>query len=269
MLAVAADLVETPHLDGLLRDASPATRAGLTAAARPRAIAVGDTVAIQGGTVDLVLVTYGVLAVRRSNVDGRRLTLFLVTAGQVAGLPAAAHRLRSPVDLVALTGGRIEVLPGALVRSYAERDPGLSTRLLDLTIEYAGRLVQRIDEATFEHARRRLAATILEYEPLIAGRRSVVSRGDLAGLIGASREMLGCALRALESDGIVMRVGRRIEIRDYDALEREGERAASGDDAAELIRRSTSAPRPTGLTSSLPSTGGHQTAARTESRAAI
>ena len=93
--------------------------------------------------------------------------------------------------------------------------------------------MHRLDQATFEDARERLATVLLEYERFLVGLDPVLTRAELAGLIGASREMLGHVFRDFEARGIVRRTGRRIDILDRGALVdvlREAGSAAEGGD---------------------------------------
>lgn len=229
-------------LDRLLSGVSRTTVAALSMIARTSPFTARDVLVGQGDALPVMVVLDGWAAVRRTSPEGRVATLHLVRPGQVLGIESVARSRRSPFDLVALTAGRIATMPGTAVRRLAKEDPTLAVRLLDLAIGELGLIARRLDEATFDGARKRLATVLLVYEPLVTAPSPFISRADLAGLVGTSREMLGHVIRAMEAEGVIAREGRRIVVRDQVALEREaGHAQATG-----TVRATVSpvAPRP-------------------------
>ena len=212
-------------LGPLLSGVSRSTLAGLSSIARTSAFSARDVLVRQGDALPVTVILDGWAAVRRTSPEGRVATLDLVRYGQALGLESVARPRPSTFDLVALTPGRLATLPGTAVRRLAEQDPALAVRLLDLAIGELGLIARRLDEVTFDDARKRLATVLLVYEPLVTAPSPFISRADLAGLVGTSREMLGHVIRALEARGIIAREGRRIVVRDRLALEREAGQA--------------------------------------------
>lgn len=207
-------------LSPLTDHASAATVDALARAMRIATYARGQTLVAQGSELGLVVGLDGYLAVRRADADGRRFTLMVMRPGQIIGLRAAADGPSySLFDLVGLTPGRCALVRGDDVRALARRDAGLALRLFDLTAQTLARTLRCLDRVHFDDARTRFVAMLLEYEPLLTAVHPVVSRDDLAGLMGTSREMLGFVIRDLESRDIVARHGRQIQIRDRPALE--------------------------------------------------
>ena len=109
-------------------------------------------------------------------------------------------------EMVALTDGRGR--PG--IRNSCEgsrcRTPGWpstsSTRSSDFTVV----LNMRLDERSFENARKRMAAILTRYGKAIFDTpHPVARRADLAAMIGTSRGMMYRALRELEAAGLVER----------------------------------------------------------------
>jgi len=223
---LAAGTFEGTSLEQVFAGVSPHTLAELALVARTSRFAARDTLVHQGEHLRVAVLLQGWVAVRRTSPDGRGFTLFLMRPREVLGLRSVSRPGHSMFDLVALTPGRISMLPGAEVRRLAEEDASLAVRLFDLDVERSEFTAHRLDEATFDGARKRLATVLLSYEPLLTAPSPIVSRADLAGLIGTSREMLGRVIRVLEADGVISREGRRIAIRDRARLQREADGAA-------------------------------------------
>lgn len=207
----------------LLVDASPETLAQLERIAATRALAPREALVRQGEDLGICVVLDGWLAVRRTSPEGRTYTLVILRPGDIVGLPAAWRSTQSMFDIVALTSANVAGLPGPALRNMAERDPSLAIRLFDLAMNASMEFAERLDWANFDIARKRLAKILLIYEPLLSGSPPILSRADLAGLIETSREMLGNAIRTLESERVIRREGRRIVVVDRPTLEAEAE----------------------------------------------
>ncbi|HET7727500.1 MAG TPA: Crp/Fnr family transcriptional regulator [Candidatus Limnocylindrales bacterium] len=174
----------------------------------------GDALIRQGDRLAVLVILKGYAAVRRMSPDGRRYTTLLTRPGHVVGLASIARPQDAQDDLVGLTDGMAALLPGVAMRRLAARDAGLALRLFDLGAGVADVVGQRLDQATFDSAQRRVATILLSYEDLLAEACPVISRTELASLAGTSREMLGVVVRALEAAGAVRRVGRAIVVED-------------------------------------------------------
>lgn len=222
--------VTVEDLRGLIADVSPRTLRDLERVFRVRTLRPQDVLVRQGQELALFLVLNGWLAVRRTNPEGRVYTLVLLRPGDVIGLASAWRVDPSMFDVVALTPATVASVPGRALRSLAERDAALAIRLFDLAMNRSMGFADRLDQVYFDVARKRLARILLTYEPLITSPRPIISRADLAGLIETSREMLGNAIRALETEGTIRRNGRQIVIHKRALLEREAELEGSAVD---------------------------------------
>jgi CRP-like cAMP-binding protein len=188
------------------------TASALAAAATVRQVGRGATLLAPGETDQAVIVLDGYLAARVMDAEGHQFILALARQGQTLVPPIARPPLISRIEVVVLTGATTALAPAGLVWELAERDPDFSLQLLDLSRSVADRLLSRLHELTFSSARQRLAVVLLAYEPLLAGTRPIVTRTELAGLVGVSREMTGRLIRELEHDGLIRRSGRTIAI---------------------------------------------------------
>jgi len=207
-----------PLLDGIL----PATVQALREIWTPLTLARGDVITHQGDDPKIAIVVEGLLTLRRESPNGRRYTLALIGPGHVVGLWSSWRHTQARFDLVALSSARVLLLPGPEVQRLAEQDIGLALALLEVAVGALGLAYERLDEATFDTARRRLATIMLAYGDILTGVRTQVTRTELAGLIGTSREMLGQVLRDLESRAVMARRGGRLVILDRPELKRLG-----------------------------------------------
>ncbi len=206
----------------------------------------GDFLLHQGAALQMWTVLSGFVAERSTTPEGRRFTHVILRANHVIGALSAWRPLESNVDLVALTDGHAAVISGSALRRIAQSDGHLALHLFDLTAATARLVEERLDQVTTEDARTSFATAMLTYEPLVAGADPIVTRAELAGLMGTSRQMLGAVVRAFESEGVVRREGRRIIIVDRAALERAANWQDAGMTHADwltFVLRLRSAPR--------------------------
>ena len=144
-------------------------------------------------------------AARRSKDD--QLLVRIVERGKMAViLPLSARP--AGADAIALTTGPIARWRAADLRSLATLDPGLGTDLLDQTLAAFEEVVARFDGLLYQDARRRVARSLHIHAGLFFDEQPVLTRAHLPMLVGTSREMTSRVLRALESRGLVARVGR-------------------------------------------------------------
>lgn len=186
---------------------SAETRTAVALAADVRIFSAGETILRQGDETSLALVIDGHVAMRRTTVEGRELLVRIVERGKLAViLPFSARP--AGADAVALTTGPIARWQGADLLSLATLDPGLGIDLLDQTLAAFEEVVARFDGLLYQDARRRVARALNVHTGLFFGERPVLTRASLPMLVGCSREMTSRVLRALESGGLVARVGR-------------------------------------------------------------
>jgi CRP/FNR family transcriptional regulator, cyclic AMP receptor protein len=194
------------------------TRQALVRVATIRSIGAGKAVLGQGDESSIALVLDGHVAVRRTTNDGRQLIVgFITRGGLVSVLPLAARPALA--DAVALTPTVAAIWSATGVRALATRDAGLAVDLLDQVLGKFEVAVARMDALLSQNALRRVARVLELYSDLFFSEPPVLKRTHLPALVGTSREMTGRVVRALESRGIVARVGRdRIRLLDPAAL---------------------------------------------------
>jgi CRP-like cAMP-binding protein len=183
------------------------TRLRLEHTARIRTLAPGEVAFRQGDPIPLTLMLDGHAALRRTTADGRELVLGIAARGWLFGFSSIAG---SPagVDLMAVTPAELAVWPGGEVRPLVLDDPGLALDVIDGMAKYLVHLSDRMERFIHQEARGRVLRVLVEHEDLFFGDKQVLSRGQLAGLVGTSREMTRRVVRELEGEGVIARVGR-------------------------------------------------------------
>jgi CRP/FNR family transcriptional regulator, anaerobic regulatory protein len=183
------------------------THRSLERTARVRTLVPDEIIFRQGDPIPLTLMLDGHGALRRTTADGRELVLGIAARGWLFGFSSIARSLAG-VDLVAVTPTEVAVWPGDEVRSLVVDDPGLALDVIDGMAKYLVHLSDRLDGFIHQEARRRVLRVLAEYEDLFFGDRQVLSRRQLPGLVGTSREMTRRVVRELEREGVIARVGR-------------------------------------------------------------
>jgi CRP-like cAMP-binding protein len=194
-------------LRSLIPSAAQSTRDALVASFERREFRPRDRLLTQGAEWEMELVLDGWVAVRRVGRTGRRFTIAVLGPGQLAGTSAAAQ---SPAlgENVALTSVTAAVWSGTETRRLVGSDGGLALDFIDRIVLGIGTILDRYDTVTFEGAHSRLCKVLLTYSEIaFDNRRPILSRGDLASLVGTSREMTNRVLRKLEGEGAVRRTG--------------------------------------------------------------
>ena len=191
-----------------LPGARPETRAFLVGTARVRAFEPDDLIWRQGETTPLTQIVRGYGAFRRTTVDGGQHIVSLSAPGALFGFSSIAS-VETPTDLVALTKVRAVLWPGHEIRPLAAGDPGLALDVIDRMAQFLLQANERVDGLVYQDTRRRVLRVLTSYGDLFFGQPAVLSRAHLPSLVGTTREMTGRVIRALESEGVVARVGRR------------------------------------------------------------
>jgi CRP-like cAMP-binding protein len=202
----SSDLLD--EIERALPRGRPESHLRLERIARVRTLVPDEIVFRQGDPIPLTLMLDGHAALRRTTADGRELVLGIATRGMLFGFSSIAGSLAG-VDLVAVTPAEVAVWPGDEVRPLVVGDSGLALNVIDGMAKYLVHLSDRMDGFIHQEARRRVLRVLAEYEDLFFGDAHVLSRVQLPGLVGTSREMTGRVVRELEREGIIARVGKR------------------------------------------------------------
>ena len=193
----------TPTLPGC----RPETIERLIQTVQARSVQPGEEIYRQGDPVPLTLILSGYGAARRTTVNGKELVSGVAPAGVLFGWSGLAS-VPSSVELVALTECEIAQWRGPEVRALAATDPGLALVAIDSMALSLHQTVERIEGFLHQDARLRVVRILRRHRDLFFGEPAVLTRAQLPGLVGTSREMTGQVLRQLEREGTIARVGR-------------------------------------------------------------
>jgi CRP-like cAMP-binding protein len=183
------------------------TRASLVAMADIQTFRAGETVIPQGDETWTVFVLDGHVGFRRTTLDGRELIPRIVTRGELSSLMPIAGR-PSAVESVALSASRVVLWPSSELQALAAGDAGFGLDLLEHVLVTFDAVVDRLEGFLHQNALRRVARVLDQHGDVLFGDEAVLTRSYLPALVGTSREMTRRVLRALESDGVVKRIGR-------------------------------------------------------------
>ncbi len=192
----------------------------------------GEVVTRQGdsGTA-LFLVTSGAVRLSSVTVAGREVVVGILSAGEVFG-EAALLGGPSPVGARAVGETYVLALPLLAVRTLLERRPPIAEELLRLIATRLHRTSTALQEALAGDVTARVAGRLVE----LAGGHGIavpagivlglpLTQGELARMVGASREAVNRTVGALMARGLVRSTASRFLITDVEALGREADAA--------------------------------------------
>lgn len=194
--------------------------AGLTGVRRYEA---GETVFQEGVPADgLYIIAEGQVKIGRYAHDGREQVLHIFEAGEPCGevamfegknFPATAETL-SPVTMLFILRSDFLFL--------AEKKPALLLNLLAVLSRRLRRFVQMIDDLALKEVSTRLARHLLELSEESGDADEVqlgTSKTMLASRLGAVAETLSRTLARMQRRGMIQVEGRRVLLKDREALE--------------------------------------------------
>ena len=198
----------------------------------------GEVIARQGDTgSSLYLVTSGAVRLSSVTVAGREVVVGILSAGEVFG-EAALLGGPSPVGARAVGEACVLALPLVSVRMLLERRPAVAEELLRLIATRLHRTSTALQEALAGDLTARVAGRLVELAgghgyPVPAGIALglPLTQGELARMVGASREAVNRTVGALAARGLVRSTASRFLITDVEALERQADEATPLDAA--------------------------------------
>jgi CRP/FNR family transcriptional regulator len=163
---------------------------------------------------------------------GDELTLEIIEPGHLFGdVPALAGRRRG-VFAEALAHSRVALISFDVMRHLVAENPEVALRWAELLARRVYEYQQRMLDVTLKKVRARLASLILrliEWEGVVSGEglgiRTRYTHEQFATMIGAKRVAVSRAMSELRELGAVEVKGRRVYLKDENALRRTAEEA--------------------------------------------
>jgi CRP/FNR family cyclic AMP-dependent transcriptional regulator len=198
---------------GLFTDLSTAELQGLAALMRPRPYAKDEVIYLRGdpGTAFYVIAS-GKVKIALTSPDGKELILRRLAAGAFHGELALLDDEPRSADAVATENSVLLVLQRDAFRQFLTEHPAVATKLLSTVSQYLRRNAELIQDATFLDVPARLARILLELagspgETALPAPGTVLpdrmKQGELASLVGATRESVNKWLGAFEKQGLI------------------------------------------------------------------
>jgi CRP-like cAMP-binding protein len=185
----------------------PETWDALAAYARVSTFKRNERIYALGEPVPITMILSGYGVARRTTSTGLLLISGVAQAGAPFGWSGLAQA-KSSLDMIAHTTCRVAQWSGLDVRPLAARDPELALAAIDSMALALHAVVEQIEGYLHQNARLRVLRILGRYRNLFFDEPPVLTRADLPGLVGTSREMTGRVLRQLEREGTVERFGR-------------------------------------------------------------
>src|SRR5579859_2863261 len=198
---------------GLFSDLSTAELIGLTSLMRSRPYAKDEVIYLRGdaGTAFYVIAS-GKVKIALTSPDGKELILRRLGPGDFHGELALLDDEPRSADAIATDASVLLVLQRDAFRQFLAEHSDTATKLLATLSQYLRRNAELIQDATFLDVPARLARVLLELaaqpDPtgLVAPGAVIpdrVKQGELASLVGATRESINKWLGAFEKQGLI------------------------------------------------------------------
>ena len=216
-----------PHADSWFASLSEPLRNAITSRARLRTVSAGTSLAQRGDTnAGWVGVVRGAMRLGTSLADGRNFTLDFVGPNQWFGDIALVDGGPQDLDMVAHVPSTLLVVSPFDVRRLMENMGEFREALLQLNCRRLRHMYRRFEELHTLALPQRLARQVQRLaarfgRPLDQGVSIdlAVSQGDLAAMVGGSRQRVNRSLRQMHLLGIVQLGTSRLVVLDEARLD--------------------------------------------------
>jgi CRP/FNR family transcriptional regulator, cyclic AMP receptor protein len=215
-------------LSPLFAQADRTVREAVLDAASLDVVAAGAAIVEQGAPVDtLVLLARGRARVERSTGDGSAFPLSYRGSGDVLGESCLGGAEVRTERVVAMEESEVVRVPLSLVRELCDANAALGGAVLALLLARQRETEDRIESMLFRNVGGRLAEFLLKAaerwgvpSPLGVLISAPITHAEIAQVIGSTRETVTLTLGALRKEGILDVTGRRLIVKDREALGR-------------------------------------------------
>ena len=173
------------------------------------------TVYSEGGPADtLYLLESGLVKIYKRGPDNKEIILQIVGAGELFGEQALGTEQTRTISAEVLQEGVISVIPRDLFLRLCEKRPELWREMTGLLTQRKRELEKKIELLCLHDVEYRILYYMAELARTFGAKSNAseysipLSQGELASLIGATRETTSTTLNALARRGII-RLGRR------------------------------------------------------------
>lgn len=198
--------------------------ARISAHAAVRAVEKGEVILRQGDIADscFVILSGQMKVYSTDAADANREVIYkTLTVGDFFGeLPMFDHEPRC-ANIAAMENGRVQMLSYKAFLRVMEESPEISRLVMETMAKRLRHADRKIGALALTDINSRVSRTLLELAILSNGKRVVgepFTQKDLAGMVGASREMVNRTLQDLANDGYIDVRRKQITILDAEKL---------------------------------------------------
>ncbi|WP_083745545.1 Crp/Fnr family transcriptional regulator [Variovorax sp. KK3] len=190
----------------LLARLQPATLNAVLALGRRRDFRSGELLFGQGDAHEGIhLIEAGVVKSYYVSEDGRELTLGFWTHGHYVGAPQVFGGGRHAWTSVAVAPTRCLELPGPELRDITTRHPDLALALIDAMVHKMQCYCALLQLLATHSMRVRLARLLAMLAARESGAVRGLSHGELASMIGSTRQWVSLTLARFQDEGLIER----------------------------------------------------------------
>lgn len=223
---VRARIQRALKLSPLFEGASRATRDAAMNASDLRVVSGGTVVIRQGTAPDaLMVIGRGRARIERIAADGRLVPMGYRGSGDVLGESCLGHTVEHSDSATAMEEVELVRIPLLLMDDLLVQDPALGPAVLSLLLARQRETEDRIESLLFRNVEGRLIEFLLKAAarwgvPMPKGTliSAPITHLEIAQSIGSTRETVTLTLGALRRDGLLDVAGRRLVIKNRDAL---------------------------------------------------
>jgi len=218
---------QTLKLSPLFDRVARSTRDAAVSTASVEVVPGGTTVIEQGSVADalLVLGRRGRARVERVALDGRVIPLGYRGRGDVLGESSLGRSRRHTENAITMEEAEVVRIPLRSVQEFLAEDPAMGPAVLGLLLLRQRETEERIESMLFRNVEARLAEFLLKAAerwgvPTPKGTliSAPITHLEIAQSIGSTRETVTLTLGTLRREGLLDVAGRRLIVRDRDAL---------------------------------------------------
>jgi CRP/FNR family transcriptional regulator len=187
----------------------------------------GDIIILEGDRGGaLYFVRSGLIKVFKSSPEGKEQVLRLIEAGRTFNDVPAFDGGPNPASAAALEPSVVYVTGGAELRRLIAERPGVALATVHALAGALRHLVTLVEDLSFRHVTGRVAKILLDQDSAqgasadgAQGRPAHrLTQQEMAAMAGTAREMVGRALKELESAGAIRIQRGRITVTNRDRL---------------------------------------------------
>jgi len=224
--ALRARVQHALKLSQLFERASRATRDAAVAAGTLEVVPGGTVVIAQGSVADaLVVIGRGRARLERASADGRVVPLGYRGSGDVLGEVCLGHAPEHRENATAMEEIEYVRIPVTVVDELLSEDAGLGPAVLGLLLSRQRDAEDRLESLLFRNVEGRLVEFLVKAAdrwgvPTPKGTliSAPITHLEIAQSIGSTRETVTLTLGALRREGLLDVAGRRLIVRDREAL---------------------------------------------------